>query len=120
MKKLYITTPIYYASGKPHIGHAYTTILADIINRYQRLLGRQTFFLVGMDEHGQKIADLAAKLQKHPQFLVDQYSQVFAHLWEKLKIDYSVFIRTTYQKHQEVVQKVILALEAKNYLYLGK
>ena len=61
MKKLYITTPIYYASGKPHIGHAYTTILADVIARYKKIIGYDVFFQTGMDEHGQKIADTAKK-----------------------------------------------------------
>jgi methionyl-tRNA synthetase len=79
-KTFYITTPIYYPSGKPHIGHAYSTILADVIARYKKLIGYDTFMLTGTDEHGQKIQDKAKELKITPQQLVDQNTKIFKDL----------------------------------------
>jgi methionyl-tRNA synthetase len=79
-KKFYVTTPIYYASGDPHIGHAFSTIYADVINRYKKMLGYETFFVTGMDEHGQKILDEANKNNKSPQKFVDEISIKFKNL----------------------------------------
>ncbi|MCQ2748055.1 MAG: class I tRNA ligase family protein [Mycoplasmoidaceae bacterium] len=80
MKKLFVTTPIYYASGKPHIGHAYTTILADVISRYKRSIGYDVFFLTGMDEHGQKIHDTAKKKGLQVQEMLDSVTKDFKQL----------------------------------------
>lgn len=80
MKKFYVTTPIYYASGKPHIGHAYTTVLADVLKRYKQLFGYKTFFTTGMDEHGQKISDLAKKNNLDEQTFVDEKAEFFLDL----------------------------------------
>ena len=119
MKKLFITTPIYYASGKPHIGHAYTTILADVIARYMKAMGKDVFFLTGMDEHGQKIADTAKNKNLEVQKMLDDVAANFKQLWKDLDIDYSNFIRTSNQTHCETVQKVFSELLSKKYLYEG-
>ncbi len=106
MKKFYVTTPIYYASGKIHIGHAYCSILADTMARYKKLCGYDVFFLTGSDEHGQKIAQKALENNMKPQEYVDSIVKGFKENWEALKIDYSKFIRTTDASHVECVQKV--------------
>ncbi|MCQ2964861.1 MAG: class I tRNA ligase family protein [archaeon] len=118
-KKLFITTPIYYASGKPHIGHAYTTILADVIARYKKALGYDVFFLTGMDEHGQKILDTAKKKNLQVKQMLDDVTKDFKQLWKDLDIDYTGFVRTTDKKHEEVVQKVFSELLSKQYAYEG-
>lgn len=119
MKKLFITTPIYYASGKPHIGHAYTTILADVIARYKKALGYDVFFLTGMDEHGQKISDTAKKKGLQVQEMLDSVTNDFKQLWKDLDINYSNFIRTTDKVHCEAVQKTFSELLSKQYIYEG-
>ena len=101
MKNFYITTPIYYVNDAPHIGHSYTTVLADILTRFHKLIGYQTFFLTGTDEHGQKVQQAAAKRQVDPQIHVDEYNQRFKKLWEKMNIEYNYFIRTTDADHKE-------------------
>ena len=104
-KKVYITTPIYYVNDVPHIGHAYTTIIADTLARYSRLVGMDVFFLTGTDEHGQKI-ELAAKAKgKTPQAYADEISARFKNLWDKFDISYDRFIRTTDEAHMRGVQK---------------
>ena len=80
MKRFYVTTPIYYASGRPHLGHAYTTVLADIFKRYKKMFGYETFLTTGMDEHGQKIAEKAASLNLTPQAFVNENCTVFLDL----------------------------------------
>lgn len=120
MKKLFITTPIYYASGKPHIGHAYTTILADVIARYKKVLGYDVFFLTGMDEHGQKISDTAKKKDLEIQTMLDSVSKDFKRLWKDLDINYSNFIRTTDKVHCEAVQKTFSLLLSKKFIYEGE
>ena len=80
MKKFYVTTPIYYPSGNPHIGHAYTTLIADVLTRYKKKAGYETFFITGMDEHGQKIEDKARELNLTPKELVDKNTQIFKNL----------------------------------------
>jgi len=97
MKRFYITTPIYYVNAKPHLGHAYTTIVADTINRFYRLMDYETFFLTGTDEHGDKIVQAAQNMGKTPQEYVNIISQCFRETWEKLDIQYDKFIRTTYE-----------------------
>lgn len=120
MKKFYITTPIYYASGRPHLGHAYTTVLADIFKRYKTLFGYETFLTTGMDEHGQKIADKAKSLGLDPQTFVDQNCAVFLDLWKKLDISYDSFIRTSSKQHEKVVQSVFSDYLKKGYIKLDK
>lgn len=119
MKRLFITTPIYYSSGKPHVGHAYTTILADVIARYKKVIGYDVFFQTGMDEHGQKIQDTAKKNNKLVQDMLDETATMFQDLWKALDIDYDNFIRTTNPIHEEVVQKTFSDLLAKGYIYEG-
>ena len=105
--KFFITTPIYYANAKPHIGHAYTTIVADALTRFYRLQNRKVFFLTGMDEHGVKIQKKAEEEKKNPREFVDEISGGFKKLWKELDIEYDGFIRTTDKNHKEVVQKVL-------------
>ena len=97
----YITTPIYYASGKPHIGHAFTTIYGDVISRYQKSLGKDIFFTVGLDEHGQKIALKAEESGKAPQEFVDEIAAEYKKTWELLDIAYDSFVRTTAEWHKK-------------------
>lgn len=112
MKKnaYYVTTPIYYANGAPHIGHAYTTILADVLARYQRLRGRPTFFLTGTDEHGQKVQRAAEQAGISPQQQADQTVVRFREMWKKLGITNDDFIRTTEERHVRGVQKALQQL----------
>ena len=119
MKEFYITTPIYYANAKAHIGHAYTTIAADVLARFQKLQRKEVFFLTGTDEHGLKIQKEAEKAGKEPQQFVDEISDEFKNLWDKLDIKYDNFIRTTDPKHKEVVQKVLQILKDKGAIYKG-
>lgn len=119
MKKFYVTTPIYYPSGNPHIGHAYTTLIADVLTRYKKKAGYEIFFITGMDEHGQKIEDKARELNLTPKELVDKNTQIFKNLWEVLGINYSHFIRTTDEYHVKTVQKVFSILYEKKFIYLG-
>ena len=100
----YITTPIYYINDVPHIGHAYTTIAADIMARYKRLQGFDVFFLTGVDEHGQKAEKAAIAQGIHPKELADGMVHKFTDLWEKLDISNTGFVRTTEEKHRKVVQ----------------
>ena len=92
MNKFYISTPIYYVNDKPHIGHAYTTILADVIARYNRLKNNQVFFLTGLDEHGQKVEEAAKKLGVNPKTHCDEIAPRFIKLWNKLNISNDGFI----------------------------
>jgi methionyl-tRNA synthetase len=118
-KKFYITTPIYYPSGKPHIGHAYSTILADVICRYKALMGYDTLMQTGMDEHGQKIEEAAHKAGVQPREFVDDAAVLFLKLWKELDINYGSYIRTSEARHEEVVQKVFAQLQMDGYIYLG-
>ncbi|HQP09776.1 MAG TPA: methionine--tRNA ligase [Candidatus Omnitrophota bacterium] len=106
-KKFYITTPIYYVNDKPHIGHAYTTILADVLARYHRAQGDRVFFLTGLDEHGQKVQQAAEARGLLPQAHCDDLAPRFLQLWEKLGIQYDDFIRTTQPRHIAVVQAAL-------------
>ena len=103
-KTFYLTTPIYYVNDKPHIGHAYTTILADVLARYHRNAGRETFFLTGLDEHGQKVQQAAEDRGIEPQQHCDEMAPRFIDIWEKLHISYDDFIRTTENRHKKIVQ----------------
>lgn len=115
----YITTPIYYVNDKPHIGHAYTTVLADVLSRYNRLLKKDTFFLTGTDEHGQKVFDAAEKLGRTLQEHCDITVKRFLELWEKLEITYDYFIRTTHEDHTFAVQEILQDLFDRDLIYKG-
>lgn len=118
-KKFYVTTPIYYPSGKPHLGTCYSTIAADVIARYRRLQGYDVMFTTGTDEHGQKIEINAAKNKKSPQVYVDEIAENFKSLWEVLGISYDKFVRTTDESHQKVVQKIFKKLYDSGKIYKG-
>ena len=115
--RFYVTTPIYYVNDVPHIGHAYTTIAADVLARFYRLRGYEVFFLTGVDEHGQKVQQAAAKAGIDPQTHCDQLMPKFKDLWEKLYISQDGFIRTTDAQHQAVVQSCLQALYDKGLIY---
>jgi methionyl-tRNA synthetase len=119
--KFYITTPIYYVNAKPHIGHAYTTIAADVLARFHKLQGDDVFFLTGTDEHGMKIQKKAEEASKNPQEFVDEIVVDFKDLWskDKLNIEYTNFIRTTDPAHEKAVQKVLQTLFDKGAIYKG-
>lgn len=119
MKKIYITTPIYYSSGKPHLGHAYTTILADVISKYKRAIGYDVFFTTGMDEHGQKIFDVAKKMKKDTMQMLNDNAKNFQKLWKELDINYDFFVRTTKPEHKKTVQKIFSYLCKKKFIYKG-
>ena len=119
MKK-FITTPIYYVNDVPHIGHAYTTIIADTLARFYRLAGYDTFFLTGTDEHGQKIEEAAAKRGKTPKEYADEVSAKFRSLWDDFGISYDHFIRTTDETHAKTVQNVYEKMLAKGDIYKGE
>jgi methionyl-tRNA synthetase len=118
-KKFYVTTPIYYTNGNPHIGSAYTTIAADVLARWNKLKGTEVFFLTGTDEHGQKIQETAEKAGKKPQEFVDEIAEKFKRSFKLLNIDNDFFIRTTNKKHEKEVQKVLQELYDKGYIYKG-
>ena len=107
MNRFYITTPIYYVNAEPHIGHAYTTILADVLNRFHKLMGFNTFFLTGTDEHGDKIAQAAQAAGVEPKAYADRISDLFRQTWPKLSIENDKFIRTTDLEHIKAVQYVL-------------
>ena len=113
----YITTPIYYVNDVPHIGHAYTTIAADVLARWHRLIGEDVFFLTGLDEHGQKVQQAAAKSGISPQEHCDRLTPQFRTLWQKLAISNDGFIRTTDTRHQTVVQRFLQELYDKQLIY---
>src|ERR1700748_180915 len=118
-KKFYLTTPIYYVNARPHIGHAYSTIAADVIARRHRLLGDDTFFLTGTDEHGQKVERSAAAAGVSPQQFADQVSDSFRALWDRMGITYDDYIRTTEPRHVRGVQKLFATLRDKGFIYKG-
>ncbi len=115
----YITTPIYYVNGEAHIGHAYTTFIADTLARYRRLKGDDVFFLTGTDEHGQKIEETAKKNNKSPKEFADEISKTFRDLWDDLDISYDKFIRTTDKNHAKGVQKAFLTMYENGDIYKG-
>ena len=117
MEKFYITTPIYYPSGKPHIGHSYTTVAADAMARYKRMRGYDVYFLTGSDEHGQKIERKAAEEGVTPQTYVDEIVAGFQKVWKALDITNDDFIRTTEQRHQTAVQKIFKKLYDQGDIY---
>jgi methionyl-tRNA synthetase len=116
-KPFYITTPIYYVNDVPHIGHAYTTVAADVLARYRRLRGDDVFFLTGLDEHGQKVQQAAAKAGIDPQTHCDRLAPQFKDLWQRLNISHDAFIRTTDVAHKTIVQRYLQQLHDKQLIY---
>jgi methionyl-tRNA synthetase len=117
--KFYITTPIYYVNARPHIGHTYTTVVCDAIARRQRMMGLDTWFLTGTDEHGQKIERSAAAAGCSPREFVDRIAGEFRALWDRMKITYDDFIRTTEPRHVRGVQALFTRLQERGYIYKG-
>ncbi len=120
MKKFYVTTPIYYVNDVPHIGHAYTTVAADVMARYKRLHGYKTFFLTGTDEHGQKVEKAARAQSKTPKELADSVVVRFQELWNRLNISHDHFVRTTDDYHEKAVQELFKLIQEKGDIYLGE
>lgn len=118
-KKFYITTPIYYVNGVPHVGTATTTLICDALARFHKLAGEEVFFLTGTDEHAQKVANAAAEAGVSTQEFVDRVSQHFVRTWQFLGIDYDRFIRTSEQDHKEVVSEVFRRLQATGDIFVG-
>ncbi|MEI6597290.1 MAG: methionine--tRNA ligase [bacterium] len=120
MKKFYITTPIYYVNDVPHIGHTYTTLAADVLARYHRSLGEETFFLTGTDEHGAKIETKAKEMKLEPQQYTDKIAVAFKEAWKELNISNDNFLRTTDEAHKKAVQKALQYMYDKGDIYLSK
>ena len=119
-KKFYITTPLYYVNDEPHIGHAYTTILADVISRIHRMNNEDVYFLTGTDEHGQKVQEAAEKRKVTPKVHVDEYVIRFKNTWDKLNIKYDDFIRTTESRHTDRVKDILIYLKDKGDIYMDE
>ncbi len=117
MNKLYITTPLYYVNDKPHAGTAYSTILSDIHNRYAQFFSKETYFLTGVDEHGQKCQQVALSLKKDPQQHCDEMAEVFKKTWKSLNIGYNQFYRTSSSQHKKQVQKALQKLFDDGWIY---
>ncbi|MFA6022917.1 MAG: methionine--tRNA ligase [Candidatus Pacearchaeota archaeon] len=118
--KFYVTTPIYYPNDIPHIGHAYTTIVGDVLARWNSLLGKDVFFLTGTDEHGKKIQEAAKNHNKQSKQFVDEVVPRFKEAWKKLNINYNRFIRTTDEDHKKTVQEILKIVYKKGDIYLGE
>ena len=113
----FLTTPIYYATGDPHIGHAYTTVLGDVLARYYRQTGADVLFLTGMDEHGQKVQEAAAEQGVEPKTFVDRLAATFEAAWHQLNISHDRFIRTTEPEHIAVVTAFLERLWDQGLIY---
>ncbi|MDO9516111.1 MAG: methionine--tRNA ligase [Syntrophales bacterium] len=120
MKNFYVTTPIYYVNASPHIGHAYTTIVADVMARFHRMAGYRTYFLTGTDEHGDKVAEAAREAGEAPQEYADRISGQFRALWPKLSITNDYFVRTTDPDHKEVVRSILQKVYDSGDIYFGE
>jgi methionyl-tRNA synthetase len=120
VRTFYLTTPIYYVNAAPHLGHAYTTLIADAMCRYRRLAGDRVYFLTGTDEHGDKIAQAAAKAGESPQAYADRIAGMFRETWRRLGITNDDFIRTTEPRHQVVVQAILQKLHDAGEIYFGE
>ncbi len=116
-RRFYVTTPLYYVNDEPHVGHAYTTVLADVLARFHRLHGDTTHFLTGTDEHGQKIVDAAVKNGREPREHCDLMAVRFRQVWQNLQISNDDFIRTTETRHTAVVQRILADLHARGEIY---
>lgn len=119
-QKFYITTPIYYVNDVPHIGHAYTTIVSDVLARWNRLHGKDVFFLTGTDDHGKKVATAAKEAGKTPQAFTDSVVKRYHEAWKKLDISNDDFIRTTEKRHEKVVVEIIKLMEKSGDIYKGQ
>lgn len=120
MKEKFVTTPIYYVNGTPHIGHAYTTIVADVYARYFKQKGDEVYLLTGTDEHGAKIAQSALEKDWSPLQLVDQNAKEFKQTWQNLNVNFNQFIRTTDDRHAKVVEEVLTKIKDNGFIYPGK
>ena len=120
MNKFYITTPIYYPSGKYHIGTDYTEVLVDSLKRYHKLKGEDCFMLTGTDEHGQKIEEKAKENSMTPQDYVDMQADIAKKLWKEMKIDYNKFMRTTDDYHVKAVQQIFEKFLEQGDIYKGE
>ena len=120
VRKFYITTPIYYVNDRPHIGHVYTTTVADIVARYHRLRGDDVFFLTGVDEHAAKVADAAAERGLSPQQWADQNAAVFEQTFARLQISNDDFIRTSQDRHKQRVTRYVRQLLDSGDVYTGE
>lgn len=119
MDRFYVTTPIYYVNAEPHIGHAYTTIVADVMNRFQKLMGRKTFFLTGTDEHGDKIVQAAEDAGVDPKSYADRISAMFRQTWPQLNVSNDHFIRTTDPEHMKTVQYILQKVHDSGDIYFS-
>ncbi len=119
-RHFYVTTPIYYANARPHIGTTYTTVVADFLARFQRLAGDRTIFLTGLDEHGEKIFRAARDRGESPQEFVDGITRQFLDAWSKFDISYDVFMRTTDTAHKEVVGQALEQVRACGDVYFAE
>ena len=118
-RRYYVTTPIYYVNGAPHIGHAYTSVAADVIARFKRLAGFDVFFLTGTDEHGQKVEQAAQAAGMTPIAFADRVAADFRDMYDKMAISYDDFIRTTEPRHADGAQALWKKLEENGHIYLG-
>ncbi|HKK34002.1 MAG TPA: methionine--tRNA ligase, partial [Desulfomicrobiaceae bacterium] len=120
MDSFFISTPIYYVNAKPHLGHAYTTIIADSVNRFHRLMGQDCYFLTGTDEHGDKIVQAAEANGQSPQEYVDRISGLFRDLWPDLQIENTRFVRTTDEEHKQCVQAFLQRVHDRGDIYFAE
>ncbi len=120
MKKFYITTPIYYVNAKPHLGHSYTTIIADITRRFNEMKERETYFLTGTDEHGDKVVKAAEKENLSPEEYVNYISELYRSLWKSLNISNNDFIRTTYSYHKDTVKNILNKIYEQGDIYFSE
>ncbi|MFP4039786.1 MAG: methionine--tRNA ligase, partial [Desulfosudaceae bacterium] len=118
--RFYLTTPIYYVNAQPHLGHAYTTIMADVACRFQAMLGREVFFLTGTDEHGDKIMKAALAENISPKEYADKISAQFQALWPQLNINYDYFVRTTDKAHKQVVRDILMTIYEAGDIYFSE
>ncbi|MFH2011312.1 MAG: methionine--tRNA ligase [Pseudomonadota bacterium] len=119
-KTLYVTTPIYYVNAEPHLGHAYTTVAADVLIRFNRLSGKKTFFVTGTDEHGDKVVRAAEVAGESPKEYADRISMLFRNLWPELSVSNDYFIRTTDENHKKVVQLILQKVYDAGDIYFGE
>ena len=116
----YVTTPIYYANGHPHLGNTYTTTLGDCLTRFHKFLGEKTFFLTGTDEHGDKVHEAALKAGKTPEAFTAEVAELFKRTWKELDLEYSCFIRTTEPQHKKLVCEILQKIFDKGEIYFGE
>ena len=119
-RPFYTTTPIYYVNARPHLGHAYTTIIADVITRFHSMIPTNVFFLTGTDEHGDKVVRAAKKENLSPRAYVDNISQLYQDLWPELQIQNSHFIRTTDKAHIAVVEQILQKIYDSGDIYFSE